>query len=75
MYACNEVERLLEKVYTDYRYFDKGRLYKTNKIYPLRIKKDESITGPKSLFEPENKDMMQNLLIQKNKSSTQPTQP
>jgi hypothetical protein len=69
LYACQEVERLLERVYQEYRFFDKGRFCKSqNMYYPLQIKKEESITGPKSLFDTENKDQIRDILLQKSKS-------
>ena len=65
MYACQEVEILLMKVYTEYRYFDKGKMFRNSQCPPLSIKKNESITGPKSLFETDNKEIINNILAQK----------
>ena len=53
-YACMQIEKLLDKVYFDYRQFDKGRQFRLNKCMSLQIKKEESITGPKSLFDQNN---------------------
>ena len=51
-HACNEVSKLLVKVYLEYKYFDKSKLNKpADHGNNLTVKKEESITGPKQLFE------------------------
>jgi hypothetical protein len=43
---------LLVKVYLEYKYFDKSKLNKpADHGNNLTVKKEESITGPKQLFE------------------------
>lgn len=72
LYACQQVERLLERVYTEYRYFDRGKMFNRNnqiQHFPIQIKKEESITGPKSLFEVDNKEVIQDLLLHKPQNS------
>jgi hypothetical protein len=47
-HACKEVEKLLFKVYNEYRNFDKSKLGKpVDHGKYFTIKKEESITGPK----------------------------
>jgi len=51
-HACDEVEKLLVKVYQDYRGFDKSKLGKpADHGANFAVKKEETITGPKSMFE------------------------
>lgn len=51
-HACKEIEKLLLKVYQEYKNFDKSKLNKPADYGKnLTIKKEESMTGPKQLFE------------------------
>ena len=49
--ACHEVEKLLIKVYGEYQMFYKGKHCKKFALFPLKIQKVETMTGPKSIFE------------------------
>lgn len=63
LHACRLVEKLLERVYTEFRFFDKGKMFHFNNQLPVKVKKEESITGPKSLFESsDNKQLTEHFL-------------
>ena len=53
-HACKEIEKLLVKVYNEYRGFDKSKL---NKPYDhgrdFKVKMHKTFTGPKSLVDSE----------------------
>lgn len=53
-HACKEVEKLLVKVYQEYRHFDKSKLgLPQDHGRDFRVKKHKTCTGPKSLVDSE----------------------